>query len=137
MQKSDLVRSKKWAMEEAFLREVGASRSGATSMRSWNESWEISTKNRDRPGGHMPARYYRPWKKADKRKARREHRKIIADAVRDFYEDHELYLQEMAALYDDFWDDMIAYDDRWWDDKLEAEMDMGLYDPLWDYGYPV
>lgn len=115
MQKSDLIRSKKWAMEDAFLREVGASRTGSTSMRSWNEPWEISTKNRDRPGGHMPARYYRPWKKADKRKARREHKKITAEAVREFYEDHELYLQEMAALFEDDYD-------PFWDD----------YDPFWD-----
>lgn len=136
IQKSDLIRSKKWAMEDAFLREVGASLSGSTSMRSWDEPWEISTKNRDRPGGHQAARYYHQWKKADKRKARREHRKIIADAVRDFYEDHELYLQEMAALYDDFWDDMIAYDNRWWDDFKDDYDHLHYfeddYDPFWD-----
>lgn len=116
----------------------------ATSMRYWNEPWEISRKNRDRPGGHIPTRYYRPWKKADKRKARREHVRITAEAVREFYEDRELYLQEMTALYDEFWDDMIAYD-YFWDDQLEAEQNMGLYDvsdsyeaydSLWDLCYP-
>lgn len=143
MQRNDLIRSKKWAMEDAYLREVGATPRAATSMRHWDEPWEISPKNRDRPGGHMPSRYYRRWKKADKRKARREHVRITAEAVREFYEDHELYLQEMAALYDEFWDDMIAYDDRWWDDKFESEMDMGPYDlgddydPFWDLCYPV
>jgi hypothetical protein len=53
----------------------------------------------------------------------------------------------MAALYDDFWDDKLEaemdmgpcdlgddYDPFW---RLEAEHNLGLYDPLWDYDYPV
>lgn len=148
MQRTDLIRSKKWAMEYAFLREVGASLSGSTSMRSWNEPWEISTKNRDRPGGHQ-TQYMSGWdgwkkskysKRKQNKKMRREHVRITAEAVREFYEDHELYLQEMAALYDDIEDDYDAF----WYDRLEAEQNMGLYDvsdsyeaydSLWDLCY--
>lgn len=150
MQRTDLIRSKKWAMEDAYLREVGATPRAATSMRSWDDHWKISKDNRDRPGGHQ-TQYMSGWdgwkkskyaKRKQNKKMRREHVRITTEAVREFYEDHELYLQEMAALYDDFWDDMIAYDD-FWDDKLEAEMDMGPYDlgddydPFWDLCYPV
>jgi hypothetical protein len=92
------------------------------------------------------------WKKSkyakrrQNKKMRREHVRITAEAVRDFYEDHELYLQEMAALYDDFWDDMIQFHndhphyfeddyDPFWDEKsYQPEHD---YDPFWDLCYPV
>lgn len=40
MQKADLIREKKFAMENAFLREVGASLSGSTSIRSWDDPWD-------------------------------------------------------------------------------------------------
>lgn len=151
MQRTDLIREKKFAMENAFLREVGATPRAETSMRHWNHPWEISPKNRDRPGGHQ-TQYMSGWagwkkskyaKRKQNKKMRREHVRITAEAVREFYEDHELYLQEMAALYDEFWDDMIAYD-YFWDDQLEAEQNMDLYDvsdsyeaydPLWDLCY--
>ena len=150
-------------MEDAFLREVGVKNGrAATSMRSWDEPWEISTKNRDRPGGNQ-TQFMSGWdgwkkskyaKRRQNKKMRREHVRITAEAVREFYEDRELYLQEMAALYDDFWDDMNSYVsdhphyfedsyDPFWDDKFESEMDMGPYDlgddydPFWDLCYPV
>lgn len=107
----------------------------------------IPPKNRDRPGGHQ-TQYMSGWKKSkyakrkQNKKMRREHVRITAEAVREFYEDHELYLQEMAALYDDmieFHNDHPHYFeddyDPFWDEKsYQPEHD---YDPFWDYGYPV
>lgn len=128
MQKSDLIRSKKWAMEDVFLREVGVKSIRSTSMRSWNESWEISTKNRDRPGGHMPSRYYHTWKKADKRKARREHVRITAEAVREFYEDHELYLQEIPIHTQHYPDEFDLTMNYWYDPKpINTDMAIHIY----------
>lgn len=137
MQRADLIRSKKWAMENAFLREVGVE-TGSTSMRSWNEPWEISTENRDRPGGHQ-TQFMSGWdgwkkskyaKRKQNKKMRREHVCITAEAVRDFYEDHELYLQEMAAMYEDY-DNMIDFHN----DRPHYFED--AYDPFWDLCYPV
>ena len=135
MQKSDLIRSKKWAMEEAFLREVGATPRAATSMRSWDEPWEISKDNRDRPGGHQ-TQFMSGWdgwkkskyaKRRQNKKMRREHHRITAEAVREFYEDHELYLQEMASLYDDM-NSYVSDHPHYFEDD---------YDPFWDLCYPV
>ena len=87
-------------------------------MRSWDEPWEISKENRDRPGGHQAARYYRPWKKADKRKARREHRKIIAEAVREFYLDQEYWSHNW---YDEF--EPLPYHQRYYDEWLDDQIE--------------
>lgn len=138
MQRTDLIRSKKWAMEDAYLREVGATPRAATSMRSWDDHWKISKDNRDRPGGHQ-TQYMSGWdgwkkskyaKRRQNKKMRREHVRITAEAVREFYEDHELYLQEMAPLRE-FWDDMNSYVS---DHPHYFEDD---YDPFWDLCYPV
>lgn len=131
MQKSDLIRSRKWAMEDAFLREVGATSRAATSMRYWDEPWEISPENRDRPGGHQTQHMsgWNGWKKSkyakrkQNKKMRREHRKITAEAVREFYQDQEYWSVGIHNWYDEFEPtskEQIYYEE-WLDDQIEYQ----------------
>ena len=126
MQRTDLIRSKKWAMEDAYLREVGATPRAATSMRSWDDHWKISKDNRDRPGGHQ-TQYMSGWdgwkkskyaKRRQNKKMRREHVRITAEAVRDFYEDREYWSHNW---YDEF--EPLPYHQRYYDEWLDDQIE--------------
>lgn len=134
MQRTDLIRSKKWAMEYAYLCEVGATPRAATSMRSWDEPWEISPENRDRPGGHQTQfmSVGDGWKKSkyakrkQNKKMRREHRKMTTEAVREFYEDQDYWSVGIHNWYDEFEPtsrEQIYYQE-WLDDQIEYEQTM-------------
>ena len=93
MQKARAIRNAKWAMENAFNAMNGVLYGGSI-LNVDLEDWEINTQNRDRPGGHHFKTYFGhldsnlngggDWKKAVKRKARRQFNKAARETLADY-----------------------------------------------------
>jgi hypothetical protein len=115
MQKANSIRRMKWAAEDAYLLSVGVE-NAVTGWRSWKESWDINTKNRDRPGGHLDSNY-NVWKKALKKKLRREHKKITVEALRDYEYEQDCYIE---YGYDDIDIGIKRNHEIWWDEYQES-----------------
>lgn len=152
MQKADAIRRMKWAAEDAYLRSVGVK----NAMTGWNFWEEVNSMNRERPGG-IQTQYMSGWddwkkskyaKRRMNKKLRREQKQITIEALRELEEDRELWLQEMAAEWDDeglslsdMMNDYVSEHphyfedeyDPWWDEQNFHMME----DMDFDYGFPV